>query len=402
MSLIRFDVRCTTLTMHDVLFQCPIRREDVRERAQILITNPDMLHVSILPVHAQFARLLANMSFCVIDEAHMYRGAFGAHTALVLRRLQRLCRRVYASSPTFVATTATVANPQEHAARLLGVPEVTLVHEDGSPHGPKRFVLWNPPLMSPNAGDGTKLGASKRAQQESQRAMVRAARQQRNCGARLGTNEFPEEQWQATVGAGQRDPVVKAAAKTISSPPKQRVSMTPETRRLAMEAAAALSSCAGPSIGGSATAGAPAFASQRPTHERGLIQVAAAASEAITAGMKGANVTARRPDSIVAHGAAGHENSSTEGASLRERMPSTVAHKARFGTAGVGAESRRSSPIVEIAMLLAECVQHGMRTIAFCKTRKLSELVMAYCKEVLATTAPAKEGAVAVYRAGYR
>lgn len=74
-------------------------------------------------------------------------GIFGCHTAIVLRRLRRLCTRVYSTHPTFAVTTATVANPKEHALELLGVHEVQVVVQDGSPHGPKLFTLWNPPLI---------------------------------------------------------------------------------------------------------------------------------------------------------------------------------------------------------------------------------------------------------------
>lgn len=239
-------------------------RDAVRGRARLLITNPDMLHVSVLPVHAQFASLLSGLRYVVVDEGHAYKGAwpflgrglalgaaalavlprpwpatvvspagvhgcrahptsnprqlallqplsphpgvFGAHTAMVLRRLRRLCEQIYGSRPTFVVTSATIANPGEHAARLLGSADVhgegarkglqavrattgswsggkmagvrSLLGDqgkhwhgnarwpaaayggartrsllppaeitiDGSPTGPKQFVLWNPPL----------------------------------------------------------------------------------------------------------------------------------------------------------------------------------------------------------------------------------------------------------------
>ncbi len=89
-------------------------RAGVRERAQLLITNPDMLHVSILPIHASFSRLLTNLRYVVVDEGHAYKGVFGCHTALVLRRLRRLCLHAYNSVPRFVVTSATIANPLQH------------------------------------------------------------------------------------------------------------------------------------------------------------------------------------------------------------------------------------------------------------------------------------------------
>ncbi len=172
-------------------------RPSIRQRVQLLITNPDMLHMSILPVHQQFARFLTKLKYVVVDEGHAYRGVFGAHTAFVIRRLRRVCRHVYGSAPCFAVTSATVANPRAAVETLLGVNQfwggggpgdavmmmmmggddhggdgnngggnngadssnsimhahgqamekpLVVVDRDGSPHGAKQFVLWNPPL----------------------------------------------------------------------------------------------------------------------------------------------------------------------------------------------------------------------------------------------------------------
>uniref|UniRef100_A0ACD5YS67 Uncharacterized protein n=1 Tax=Avena sativa TaxID=4498 RepID=A0ACD5YS67_AVESA len=118
-------------------------RARIRERARVLITNPDMLHASILPCHGQFRRILSGLAHVVVDEAHAYRGAFGCHAALVLRRLRRLCADVYGRRPAFVFCTATLANPREHVMELAGVDDVELVDEDARPCGAKHFVLWN-------------------------------------------------------------------------------------------------------------------------------------------------------------------------------------------------------------------------------------------------------------------
>uniref|UniRef100_A0ACD5YXM7 Uncharacterized protein n=1 Tax=Avena sativa TaxID=4498 RepID=A0ACD5YXM7_AVESA len=200
-------------------------REDrlwIRDNARLLITNPDMLHVSVLPCHGQFQRILSNLRYIVIDEAHSYQGAFGCHTALILRRLRRICSNIYGSHPTFMFCTATSANPREHVMELAKLDNVELIQKDGSPCGSKYFLLWNPPLH------GTKEGGS-----------------------------------------------------------------------------------------------------------------------------KGSSVT------------------------------------------------RRSSPIVEVSYLLSEMVQHGLRCIAFCKTRKLCELVLSYTREILEVTATELVDSVCVYRAGY-
>jgi DEAD/DEAH box helicase domain-containing protein len=120
-------------------------RAEIRRRARIILTNPDMLHVGILPNHQNWTRLLRNLTYVVVDEAHIYRGVFGSHVAIVLRRLRRLCQQ-YGSNPQFICSTATIANPGEHAERLTGL-SFTVVDNDGSPHGGKDFIFWNPPLV---------------------------------------------------------------------------------------------------------------------------------------------------------------------------------------------------------------------------------------------------------------
>ena len=120
-------------------------RAEIRKRARIILTNPDMLHVGIMPNHQSWAKLLRHLRYVVIDEAHNYRGVFGSHVACVLRRLRRLCQ-LYGSDPQFICSTATIANPGEHAEGLVGLP-FTVVDNDGSPHGGKDFVFWNPPII---------------------------------------------------------------------------------------------------------------------------------------------------------------------------------------------------------------------------------------------------------------
>ncbi|XP_057517360.1 uncharacterized protein LOC130798412 isoform X2 [Amaranthus tricolor] len=197
----------------------------LRDNARLLITNPDMLHMSILPFHRQFQRILSNLKFVVFDEAHAYKGAFGCHTSLILRRLRRLCSHVYGSDPAFVFSTATSANPREHAMELANLPTMELIDNDGSPSAPKLFTFWNPPLS-----------------------------------------------------------------------------------------------------------------------------------------------------------------------------PKTVL---KSGTTNKTVVMKRTSPILEVSCLLAEMVQHGLRTIAFCKTRKLCELVLSYTHEILHDTAPHLVSCICAYRGGY-
>ncbi|KAF6140055.1 hypothetical protein GIB67_001796 [Kingdonia uniflora] len=203
----------------------------LRDNARLLITNPDMLHMSILPFHSQFQRILSNLRFIVIDEAHSYKGVFGCHAALILRRLRRICSHVYGSDPSFILCTATSGNPREHVMELAGLPTMDIVQNDGSPCGPKLFVLWNPPLYLKTVSKNSSLNTSK--------------------------------------------------------------------------------------------------------------------------------------------------------------------------SADTDAVARRSSPILEISCLFAEMVQHGLRCIAFCKTRKLCELVLSYTHKILRETAPDLVDSICAYRAGY-
>jgi DEAD/DEAH box helicase domain-containing protein len=120
-------------------------RTRLRREAGIILTNPDMLHLGILPNHNLWADFLRNLRFVVLDEAHVYRGVFGSHVAVVMRRLHRLCE-LYDSSPRFICCSATIANPGEHMERLTGA-RAAVFTDDGSPQGTKVFALWNPPFV---------------------------------------------------------------------------------------------------------------------------------------------------------------------------------------------------------------------------------------------------------------
>jgi len=119
-------------------------RAHIRRRARIILTNPDMLHVNILPSHHNWYRVIRNLKYVVVDEAHAYRGIFGSHVALVLRRLRRLARS-YGSDPNFILTSATIQNAAEHARNLTGC-DFEVVDNDGSPTGGRDFIFWNPPI----------------------------------------------------------------------------------------------------------------------------------------------------------------------------------------------------------------------------------------------------------------
>jgi len=134
-------------------------RPDVRKNARIVLSNPDMLHVGILPNHQQWSRFLRSLKFVVIDEAHIYRGVFGSHLSGVIRRLRRLCHQ-YGSHPQFILASATIANPQELAQKLTGL-EFAVVDKDGAPTGGRDFVFWNPPIT--DVAKGTRRSANSEA-----------------------------------------------------------------------------------------------------------------------------------------------------------------------------------------------------------------------------------------------
>jgi DEAD/DEAH box helicase domain-containing protein len=120
----------------------PAQRRRIKAEANVILSNPDMLHASILPHHAKWHRFFSHLDFVVLDEVHTYRGILGAHVACVLRRLLRVCAH-YGARPVFLCTSATIANPGELVSRLLGRP-VQVIDQDGSPRGRKYFALWNP------------------------------------------------------------------------------------------------------------------------------------------------------------------------------------------------------------------------------------------------------------------
>ena len=289
-------------------------RNEIVLRSRILLTNPDMLHCSILPFHRKFRGFLENLHIVWIDEAHMYCGVFGAHVALVLRRLKRLCR-LYGSKPTVVLTTATVSNPKQHASSLLGVDDIELVSIDGSPQQAKTFALWNPPVLR-NYSNKQVLKAD---QEERWRNHVRHARQERNFPSLLGASEDQNRLWKKSVADGHVHFINKSSVFN-------------------------------------------AMGNELPPSM--------------------------------------HQNASHEG--VEARMPSRKYWRERvIHLESKSTSARRSSPMVEVAFLLSECVKHGLRTIAFCKTRKLAELVGAYTREIVAATSPGLVNSISTYRAGY-
>src|SRR6202023_2195650 len=125
-------------------------RRAIRERANVVLTNPDMLHSGILPPPTKWAKCFENLRYVVIDELHYYRGVYGSHLANLLRRLKRVCE-FYGSSPQFICCSATIANPRELAEALTG-DAFELVERNGAPRGEKYFVFYNPPVVNRQLG----------------------------------------------------------------------------------------------------------------------------------------------------------------------------------------------------------------------------------------------------------
>ena len=126
------------------------RRWQIRKWSNLILTNPDMLHVGVLPHHDRWGDVLANLRYVVVDEAHVYRGVFGSHVGNVLRRLRRLAR-VYGAEPQFLLASATIANPGELAHSLTGL-DFAVIGEDGAPKAERTIALWNPELIDEELG----------------------------------------------------------------------------------------------------------------------------------------------------------------------------------------------------------------------------------------------------------
>ena len=177
-------------------------RKAIRQRANVVLTNPDMLHSGILPHHTRWAHYFENLRYIVIDELHYYRGVYGSHLANLLRRLERVCR-FYGSEPQFVCCSATIANPRELAEALTG-RHFELVERNGAPRGEKFFVFYNPPVVN------RQLGIRRSYINESRRmALEFIERESADPGVRQqppghrGAGDLSEGRLRAGAGAGE-------------------------------------------------------------------------------------------------------------------------------------------------------------------------------------------------------
>ncbi|KAI1322235.1 hypothetical protein F5Y16DRAFT_386951 [Xylariaceae sp. FL0255] len=135
-------------------------RNQIRDEARIIFTNPDMLHITILPQEDRWRSFLRNLRYVVVDELHYYNGLMGSHVAFIMRRLRRICAAIGNRKVRFISCSATVANPQEHFKTIFGIDNVHLIDFDGSPSGRKEFLCWNTPYKDPgdpSSGRGSAL-----------------------------------------------------------------------------------------------------------------------------------------------------------------------------------------------------------------------------------------------------
>jgi DEAD/DEAH box helicase domain-containing protein len=124
-------------------------RNVIRDEGRIIFTNPDMLHITILPHEEKWRSFLKNLKYVVVDEIHVYNGLFGSHVALIMRRLRRICAALGNRHVKFISCSATVANPLEHFKTIFGIENVRMTDFDGSPSGRKEFLCWNTPYKDP-------------------------------------------------------------------------------------------------------------------------------------------------------------------------------------------------------------------------------------------------------------
>ena len=137
----------------------PEERRWIRDHAAYVLTNPDLLHHSLLPGHEHWGAFLRALQYVVVDECHVYRGVFGSHLALLLRRLRRVAAR-YRAAPVFILASATIADPADHAGRLVGMP-VRAVTDDGSPRAAMTVALWEPPTAGAESCGAEGAGAAR-------------------------------------------------------------------------------------------------------------------------------------------------------------------------------------------------------------------------------------------------
>ena len=394
----------------------------------MILTNPDMLHTTLLPDFMAWAAFLRGLRFVVLDEAHTYAGAFGAHVGMVLRRLVRVCAQLGAR-PQFICCSATIANPAAHARKLipfaaLGLhQDVVVVDQDTSPLGSRTLAIWNPPLKQ----------ACQQRQQQQQQSPDHCAM---GCAPGSGDPGFPiavasaASTSPAAVGsgavAGSEDATGAAAAATTTT--TAAVTGVPE-ETIGPHIAAFLRGCEDrPEIiveaEGHVRRGGRLRWQDRMRHLGERVDPEGQTGR--SAG--GAVLTSPRRRSALDVLAAelavqGPHRSETETLNGTAALVCGVSGEAVPPNANADADAdadadanadlapvapgpidptrERTSSIVQTALVFVALVKKGLRTLAFCKYRKLCEMVLRYALQDLHTSAPALVHSVASYRGGY-
>lgn len=315
--------------------------EDERTRihtsCRLVVTNPDTLHVSLLPNHRRWRAFFAGLKMVVLDEAHVYRGVFGSHVALVLRRLRRLCREVHGADPAFAVSSATIGEPLRHAVDLVGAfPRLHLEDVDR-------------PSEAPAIRDDAAAASRRRAPSDE-------------------TEEPSYEQEEAPIFA----PRGWTAITTDGSPRGAKTFLMWNPPRK------------------DALADARASSSWRRRREPSETP---RGKRAVAEKLRGGETSDATPTATA---------NANEAPRFGEDARVHVSDVSALDTARVAARTRRVSPIVEMAHLLVECARHDLRVIAFCKTKKLCELVLRYARELLANSNGTRFlETLRAYRGGY-
>ena len=302
--------------------------EDERSRihtsCRLVVTNPDTLHVSLLPNHRRWRAFFAGLKMVVLDEAHVYRGVFGSHVALVLRRLRRLCREVHGVDPAFAVSSATIGEPLRHAVDLVGA--FPRLHLEDEKH--RREA----PAIRDDAADASRRRAPSDETEEPSDEREEAP-------------IFAPRGWTAITTDGS-----PRGAKTFLmwNPPRK-----------------------------DALADARASSSRRRRREPSETP---RGKRAVAEKLRGGEKSAATPTATANANEA--PRFSEDVSAVHVTDVSAVSDTARVADSS----TRRVSPIVEMAHLLVECARHDLRVIAFCKTKKLCELVLRYARELLANS----------------
>lgn len=388
------------------------QRDAVCARANIILTNPDILHASLLPSHRHWHRVLSCLSFIVVDESHTYTGVFGSHVALVMRRLLRLCARYQGQAqlvPQVICCSATIGNAVDHFRALFSpfVASRRVCHigaeENGAAVGERRYLLWDPPVLQETVSSTVVSDSSAPLADVSSDApedgpMSAADAHEIELASILSINGADVEAEGGGAGAAA------SADMPAVRPAKRRKLAGSATPSPDTHSAATMDSLAEPSVDAVGSLLVRPTPWMAPKHDKDYERKADDARFSMPSlrnPFRYRHDSRSAPFGMVAEG---------------QKVPRWVE---RFREQHDADTPRKRSAIVETAILLSALVQAGLRTIVFCRTRKVSELVLQYTHERLALADTAFQarsagaasaaaerplvlvGKVKAYRAGY-